>query len=331
VGANANPNSAEWWQRHRWIDANRDGLWESGEGFQIDGRGGAAIESLDPSLQLPTLTEAAAWIERELPGGVGLRSGVVWRSGHGYFMRVNANRPFGAFSEPVAIADPGPDGQLDTADDGPPIHGRDVPRTIAARNVVTNVDGARSRHWTWEVVAERRHRGRWSLLAGFAHVWNGDQASTYAGQQVRQNQYPVTPNDVINAGPDGRYDFRTWTAKLHATVEGPWGLRAAPLLRHQSGQPFGRTFATRLEYGTVRVLAEPMDTRRMDHVTLLDVRVEKGFRLPGGRRVAAFADVFNLLNANAEQNLNWSSGSAFLQPLAIVPPRIARLGARLDW
>ena len=109
------------------------------------------------------------------------------------------------------------------------------------------------------------------------------------------------------------------------------GLRFAPLLRHQSGQPFGRTFTTRLRYGTVRVLAEPMGTRRMDNVTLLDVRVEKGFRLPGGRRVAAFVDVFNLLNANPEQNINWSSGSAFLQPLAIVPPRIARLGARLDW
>jgi hypothetical protein len=47
--------------------------------------------------------------------------------------------------------------------------------------------------------------------------------------------------------------------------------------------------------------------------------------------VSAFVDVFNLLNANPEQNINWSSGSAFLQPLAIVPPRIARLGARLDW
>jgi len=53
--------------------------------------------------------------------------------------------------------------------------------------------------------------------------------------------------------------------------------------------------------------------------------------VPGGRRVAAFVDVFNLLNANPEQNLNWSSGDAFLRPLAIVPPRIVRLGTRLDW
>ena len=331
VGFNANPNSSQWWRRYSWIDTNRSGLWESGEGFLLDRRGGAAIESLDPALRLPMLTEAAAWIERELPAGVGLRTGVVRRGGESYYMRVNANRPFSAFSVPVTMADPGPDGQLATADDGTPIQGRDVPRALTARNLVRNIDGAESRHWTWEVAAERRFSGRWSLIAGFAHVWNREHASSYAGQSVRQNQYPVTPNDLINAGPDGSFDFRTWTAKVHGSVDGPWGVRVSPLLRHQSGQPFGRTFATRLEYGTVRVLAEPLDSRRMDHVTLLDVRIEKGFRLPGGRRVAAFVDVFNLLNANPEQNLNWSSGSAFLQPLAIVPPRIARLGARLDW
>jgi hypothetical protein len=44
-----------------------------------------------------------------------------------------------------------------------------------------------------------------------------------------------------------------------------------------------------------------------------------------------FVDVFSLLNGNAEQNANWSSGSSFLRPLSIVPPRLARLGAKLEW
>jgi hypothetical protein len=335
VGFNANPNSNQWWRRYAWTDANGSGLWEAGEeGRLLGSRGGVAVESLDPALELPRVTEAAAWIERELPAGIGLRTGVVWRDASNYFMRVSVNRPFGAFSVPVSIADPGPDGLVGTADDGSPIPGRDLARTVAVLapvSEVRNVAGAGSRHWTWEIEAHRRHGGRWSLMAGFAHVWNGDQANAYGGQVVRQNPYPVTPNDQINAGSDGRYDFRTWTAKVHGTFDAPWGVRVAPRLRHQSGQPFGRTFVTRLEYGTVRVLAEPMGTRRMDNVTLLDVRFEKGFRLPEGRRFAAFVDVFNLFNANPEQNVNWSSGNTFLQPLAIVPPRILRLGTRLDW
>ena len=188
-----------------------------------------------------------------------------------------------------------------------------------------------ARYWTWDITATRRFSRRWSLVAGFAHTWNYDQASAYSGQSVRQNTYVLTPNDLINAGRDGRYEFRTWSAKIYGTYEGPWDLRITPYIRHQSGHPFGRTFVARLNYGNVRILAEPMDTRRMDDITLADVRVEKGFRLAGGGRVAAFVDAFNLLNANPEETAIWTSGSSFLRPLNIVAPRIAQIGMKLDW
>jgi hypothetical protein len=60
------------------------------------------------------------------------------------------------------------------------------------------------------------------------------------------------------------------------------------------------------------------------------VRIEKTVRLSDNRRVAGFIEVFNLFNANPEQTTSWSSGT-FLRPLSIVPPRIARLGIKLDW
>ena len=116
------------------------------------------------------------------------------------------------------------------------------------------------------------------MVADFAHTWSRDQANGYLGQSVRSNLYPLTPNDLINAGKDGRYEFRIWSAKIHGTYAGPWDVRITPFLRHQSGQPFGRTFpTTALNYApNVRILAEPIGTRRMDNITLLDVRVEKG-------------------------------------------------------
>ena len=49
------------------------------------------------------------------------------------------------------------------------------------------------------------------------------------------------------------------------------------------------------------------------------------------RRFAAFVDVFNVFNANPEQNVVWSSGASYLRPIGIVSPRIARIGAKLDW
>jgi hypothetical protein len=59
---------------------------------------------------------------------------------------------------------------------------------------------ADSQYWTWDIAATRRFTGRWSLVATVAHTWSRDQASGYFGQSVRQNTYPLTPNDLINAG-----------------------------------------------------------------------------------------------------------------------------------
>ena len=71
--------------------------------------------------------------------------------------------------------------------------------------------------------------------------------------------------------------------KSMARTKRPGTLRITPFLRHQSGQPFGRTFTTSLNYGSnVRILAEPIGTRRMDNVTILDVRIEKAFRPSAG-------------------------------------------------
>src|SRR4029453_8078884 len=169
------------------------------------------------------------------------------------------------------------DGTMSTKDDGPPIQAHDLPSEFASltqASIVRNVPDANSEYWTWDITATKRFSGRWSLVAGFAHTWNRDQASGYFGQSVRQNAYPLTPNDLIHAGKDGRYEFTTWSAKIYGTYEGPWGLRVSPFLRHQSGQPFGRTISTRLNYGNVRILTEPIDTRRMDNITILDVRLE---------------------------------------------------------
>ena len=226
---------------------------------------------------------------------------------------------------------PGPDGKVGTADDGADIDGRELPADLVGRsvNILRNASNADARHWTLDVVATRRLSGRWSLVAGFAHTWSRNQANSYFGENVRQNPYPLTPNDLINTEPNGAHVFRMWNAKAYGIYRAPGGVQIAPLVRHQSGQPFGRTVPARLNYGSIRVLAEPMGTRRMDNVTLVDVKIEKAFRLRADR-IAVFVDVFNLFNTNAEQNISWASGS-FLQPRSIVPPRIARVGARFDW
>ena len=338
VGFNANPNPPFWWTQHAWTDDNGSGAWERGEeGPRRSQRGGAAIESLDPALQLPVLNEVAGWLEREMPAGVGVRTGVVWRGGTRHFARQNARQPFDAFPLPVSLRDPGPDGVAGSADDGVIVTAYDLSphiETFSTANVVRNVAASDTEYWTWEILATRRFASRWSLGAGFAKTWNRDHAQGYSGQVFRNGIYPLTPNDLISTDADGRHAFTTWTAKIHATFEAPWGLRVTPVLLHQSGQPFGRTFTTdrsQIRYATLTVLAEPVGTRRMDNITMVDVRAEKSLRLAGAWRVAGFLDLLNCFNANAERNVIVASGPSFLRPVSIVPPRSARVGAKLDW
>lgn len=334
LGFNVNPNGRVWWERFRWADADGNGRWERGEeSDRLETRGGEAIDSIDPRLELAYVREITARVEQELTAGLLIGTGMSWRGERQHGARQRANWPFEAFSVPVLLRDPGPDAEFGTGDDGPPLQLFHLPPDLLGRSqiVVRNLPDAANDHLTWEAVARRRFSRRWSLFASVAHAWNRDHAREYFGQQIRANEFPVTPNDFIHTDRRGRHVYRDWSARIHGTWEGPWSTRVTPFLRYQSGQAFGRTLVARLNTGTIRVLAEPVGARRQDSVTLLDLRVEKDIRVAGMSQVTAFVEVFNTLNANPEQNISWETGTAFMSPLVIVPPRTARIGFRLDW
>jgi hypothetical protein len=333
---NVNPNSAVWWKRYAWTDPNGNGVYDRGEeGRLIQTRGGPT-ESLDPTIQDTYTKEAAVWFERELVTNLGIRTGFIWRGQRQRYQRVNVNQPFSAFNVPVLIPDPGPDGRLGTADDGAPIAGFNLDAAhlaLAPLNVTKNVPNSDDDYYTWEVTGTKRMSRRWSLLSTFSYTKSKDNSNSYFGQSVRANTLVLTPNDMINSD-GGRYVFSTWTAKLHGTYQAPYSIMITPILRVQAGQPYGRTFVTttgQFNYATVRVLAEPIDARRQDNITIFDFRAEKVFQVTTTLKISGIFDLFNAFNSNAEQNLSWSSGSSFLRPLNIIPPRIVRIGARITF
>jgi hypothetical protein len=118
---------------------------------------------------------------------------------------------------------------------------------------------------------------------------------------------------------------------ISKTYEAPFQIKVTPLLRVQEGQPIARVFVATFNYGTVNVIAEPIGTRQQDNIVIFDIRGEKTFRLSPRLKVSGIVDVFNLFNSNAEQNTSYNSGTSFLRPLNIIPPRIMRLGARVTF
>jgi len=334
-----NPNAVDWNKRYNWTDTNRDMLWQPGEQAANPSTqsGGVGSTQLDPNLQDQRTRELAGWIEHELMPNFGIHAGVVWRRIDQLSQQDNLNRPISAFNVPVAIRDPGPDGVFGNGDDGPPIPGFNLNPanlTLPIVNGLHNTPGYDD-FYTLELSANKRSAaGRWSLAGSFSYRWNYDNANGYFGQNLRVRQDVANPNDKINTD-NGRYNFTLWSAKAHGTINAGWGVQLTPALRMQSGQPFGRTInaaaANGINYGSQRILTEPISTRRQDNIVLVDVRVEKVLKLGKGQALSLFVDGYNLTNANPSANITWGSGSTFLLPVTIVAPRLARFGMKYDW
>ena len=337
LASDLNPNTTDWYRRYRWTDNNNNLLYDRGEeGVIIAQLGGVASAVLDPNMKNTKTKEVSAWIEHELMPGFAIQGGYVYRSIDDFRVRVNQNRPMSAYDVPVTIRDPGPDGVIGNADDGAGIPGFNLNAAALALpvvNVTTNLPGS-AEYQTIEFSATKRQSGRWSLQGSFSMRWNEDQDTAYFGNNLRAVNTPSTPNDMINTD-GGRYNFTMWTTKINGSYDAGWGIRLTPALRFQQGQPFGRTFlagaANGINYGSQRILAEPIDSQRQDNIAILDIRGEKFFNMTATRRLGVFADVYNLANADAAQNIGWNAGSSYLLPVSIIGPRIMRFGVKFDW
>ena len=321
-----NPNPPGWSQTHLWtVDENSNGRWDPGEEGRLTSvSGGRAATRLDPAIENTSVHQASAYIEREVAPSFGVRTGVVLNAKRQPFGTINMSRPLATYLVPVTVTDPGPDGRLGSADDGGTVsaHALDAEALgAAAVNLTTNLPDSQSDYYTWEVTAIRRHRAGWSLLASFTHTW-AREAALGTGNDF-------TPNALINSvGTQDR--FRTWQAKVHGTISFPFDVRVVPVVRYQSGQPFARTFVSTLNYGNATIKAEPLTANRTPDILLADVRAEKGFAIKAAR-LLGFLDVYNIFNTNGAQSLTTSSGAFWLRPTAITGPRVARIGARLEW
>ena len=151
-------------------------------------------------------------------------------------------------------------------------------------NLTTSLPDSNSEYYTWEITATKRQRSGWSLLASFTETWSHEAALGTSNE--------FTPNALINTAR-GQDLFRTWQAKLNGTINLRWGFLVVPVVRHQSGTPFARTFVQTLNYGSATIKAEPMAASRTPNITRVDVRTEKTFPIKAVR-VMGFFDVYNI-------------------------------------
>lgn len=325
LASGLNPNATMWFERYGWTDLNGNGIFNPGEQGALQlVQGGRATTTFDENLENTYVNQATVYVERELVANFGVRSGFVWNGRRQVRGQINVNRPLSAYSVPVNFIDPGPDGRLNTPDDGGTLTGYNLTAeglALPIVNITTNLPGADSDYYNWELTGTRRESNNWSMQASFAYTWRNETALG-AGTGF-------TPNAFINT-EDGKLVSTTWQGKLMATLRLPHDFRVTPTYRHQAGNPFGRVYTQTFNWGNATVRAEPIDTQRMPNINVVDVRTEKMFRFGVGQ-FSGFFDVYNIFNTNAEQDLTTTAGASWLRPIAITPPRIARVGVKFVW
>jgi carboxypeptidase family protein/TonB-dependent receptor-like protein len=155
------------------------------------------------------------------------------------------------------------------------------------------------------------------------------------GLQFRQ--FGQNPNSYVNV--DGRLKSDVeWQFKVQAIYRFPAGILASLNFSNRSGAHLvRRTRAlrdiTHVPENTPILLQPRGENGRLESLTILDMRLQKDFKLGSKVHLAAFADAFNLLNSDTTEGVVTSlvESSSFLYPLSPVNPRRFMLGTKVSF
>lgn len=296
-----------------WTDANGNDIAELGELGPPTRPFGGRVNKIDPNLKQPYSDEFTIGVERELIRNLSVAATYYRRHNRRLFSGRNRAVPESAYT-PITVA--GPAGPVTAFNQDRATLGR-------ADRLITNIDGLQDTYNGVEFTATKRMSSGWQLLAGL--TIGKDEGLFDRGLNDDFNN----PNQNINREDSLISQDSTYIGKLIGSYVLPRGITVSTNLRYFTGQPVLRQIQVRgLNQGTVSILAEPRGQTRLDNVTLWDVRGSKSFRFGRQSEVEIMVDAFNLLNQDAKTVINTNVGPLFGRPIAILPPRVARLGLR---
>jgi hypothetical protein len=208
---------------------------------------------------------------------------------------------------------------------------------VAQSIVITTPPGAERDFDGLEFTLTKQYTQGWYLMASY--VWQNsrgligtDWYGSFGGSSLYND-----PNAHVDAYGQMSLERRN-QFKLQAMATGPWGINFSGFFRYYSGQRYTRQVVSTdlgvpVNQGQAIINAEPKGDRMLPALVILDLRIEKSFRL-GGTSFSIFADAFNIFNGNtatAVQTRSSSPALVFEEMTAIQDPRTFRLGFRFEF
>jgi hypothetical protein len=321
---------------YRWNDLNRNSRYDPGE-VNLDTNGpdfisttSAANNKVNRDLRLSHIQEVTASIERELAPNLAARLLYVLKRVGDDYGTVNVLRPYSAFNLPITRRDPGPDGVLNTGDEGAIVTIYDYDPAFRGSRFVGNQEvnrpAGRSDYYnSYEGSITRRLTGSWSLLAAYT-------ATKYHRWIIPIAQ---SPNDEFFPLDDA---WR-WNVKLNGNYNLPHDFVVGAIVEIVNGNLGQRTYvfrATDASGPPLRQLAsqpirlEPFGSQREPRQTTFNARVAK--KVAFRKTALNFSvDVLNVTNTSAITAATYVSGPSFGRVNDILPPRTLRAGVVFDF
>ena len=184
-----------------------------------------------------------------------------------------------------------------------------------------------------DITANKRFSSNWQMSAALT-------------LQTNPNYYPRGSGSFDNpTGQDflnGVSTVPTYLLKMNGAYQFPYDITASANFNYYQGgtrtvtidgpgDVFGGGTSV-ITYSTLEF--QPRDSFRYKPTRLLDIGLQKAFRFRGGKnRVKLMLDGFNMFNVNTIQGYasNNMSVDAFSSPDEIIPPRVFRIGASIQF
>ncbi len=295
---------------------------------------------IDPEMRHSGVDQWVVGVDHELPWNIVLTAQGISRRFSAFMGLIDE----GSSYTPVQRIDPGPDGALNTADDGGPLTVFALTNPGNRALVYTNPDQAYNRYDAVQFIGRRRFIGWWQMQASY--TWSRNEGTVGNRWHVNAARFDlgspgrfVNPNSFINAYGRATHD-PTHEGKILGLVRLPWlgGANLSGVYRYTTGQAWARRVRfTGLPQGQEPVRVEPVGARRAPAINRLDLRAEKTFPLGGERRtLGIFLEAFNVgnqgvPNSDVPQAYQFVSGPTFGQPVAWVSPRLLRAAVRYSF